>query len=86
MGLSQSFVNLVREQNEDYTISLIQQKKVDIFARDDEERTALHWASAEGKKKKFSVFSLLVILIATNYLVELNSLNELFYFLQFIIF
>jgi hypothetical protein len=50
MGLSQSFVNLVREQNEDYIISLIEQKKVDIFARDDEERTALHWASAEGKK------------------------------------
>lgn len=62
MGLSQSFVNLVREQNEEYIISLIEQKKVDIFARDDEERTALHWASAEGNKSgQFYRFSCLIL-------------------------
>lgn len=70
MGLSQSFVNLVREQNEDYIISLIEQKKVDIFARDDEERTALHWASAEGTEKttffRFSWLILIGLFIAYN--------------------
>jgi ankyrin repeat protein len=48
MGGSQSLLKLLKNHNEDSLVTLIKQKSININVRDEEDRTALHWAAAEG--------------------------------------
>lgn len=48
MGGSYSLLKLLKNYNEETLVTLIKQKSLNINVRDEEDRTALHWAAAEG--------------------------------------